>query len=490
MLLASFLGFLFLFLLIGFSSVLVRSRQQSDYLLAGSGLPPSLTGLSAVATNNSGFMFIGVIGYTYSTGLPAFTMMVGWILGDFMASTLVTRRLRQVAGQRASLTFPELLSQWNGGNFRILKVVAALIAVLLLGVYAAAQFKAGGKALQALFDWDLRTGAVIGAVMVLCYGFSGGLRASVWTDAAQSVVMIIAMGVMMMVGVEALGGWSASWQAVHQVSPEYFQFFDGAAWSQGWSGPLLFVLGWTFAGAAVIGQPHVMVRFMAVNQASSIRRARIYYYLWFVAFYTMAVTVGMLARLLMDAGAVDSTLAMNNGQLDSELALPLMAHALLPDVATGLVLAGLFAATISTVDSLILSCSACLSRDLLPRQLHGYRTARVATLVTVAASLLIALFASDNVFTLVLFAWGVLGASFGALLVIYACGGRPSETLAVAVVVSSAAVAVGWRLAGYSATLFEVFPALLTGWLVFAVGHLLGMKAESSTAASSQPVEE
>ena len=168
-----------MFLLIGFSSVLVRSKEQSDYLLAGSSVPPSLIGLSAVATNNSGFMFIGVIDYTYATGLPAFTMMVGWILGDWMAATLVTRKVREVSEERGTLTIPELLSRWGGGHFQVLKVVAALIAVLLLGVYAAAQFKAGGKALQALFDWDLRTGAIIGAVMVLCYGFSGGLRASV-----------------------------------------------------------------------------------------------------------------------------------------------------------------------------------------------------------------------------------------------------------------------------------------------------------------------
>ena len=102
MLLASFLGFLLLFLLIGFSSVLVRSKEQSDYLLAGSSVPPSLIGLSAVATNNSGFMFIGVIGYTYATGLPAFTMMVGWILGDWMAATLVTRKVREVSEEPES----------------------------------------------------------------------------------------------------------------------------------------------------------------------------------------------------------------------------------------------------------------------------------------------------------------------------------------------------------------------------------------------------
>jgi|TARA_R100001143_G_scaffold18874_1_gene20494 sodium/proline symporter len=475
MLLASFLGFLLLFLLIGFSSVLVRSKEQSDYLLAGSSVPPSLIGLSAVATNNSGFMFIGVIGYTYATGLPAFTMMVGWILGDWMAATLVTRKVREVSEERGTLTIPELLSRWGGGHFQVLKVVAALIAVSLLGVYAAAQFKAGGKALQALFDWDLRTGAIIGAVMVLCYGFSGGLRASVWTDAAQSVVMIVAMTVMLTMAVFTVGGWQAAWTGLHDVSPTFFQFFPAESVASGLTGAALFLIGWTFAGAAVIGQPHVMVRFMAVNDVKNIRRARIYYYLWFVAFYTLAVGVGMMARLLMDQGAVDPSLVMSGGQLDAELALPVMADVLLHPVATGLVLAGLFAATISTVDSLILSCSACLSRDLMPKRWHGYGTARIATLVVVGVSLMIALFAKENVFNLVLFAWGVLGAAFGGLLVVYALGGRPREPLAIAMIVVASSVAIGWRLSGLNATIFEVLPALISAWLVYGVGRVCGL---------------
>ncbi len=475
MLLASFLGFLLLFLLIGFSSVLVRSKEQSDYLLAGSSVPPSLIGLSAVATNNSGFMFIGVIGYTYATGLPAFTMMVGWILGDWMAATLVTRKVREVSEERGTLTIPELLSRWGGGHFQVLKVVAALIAVSLLGVYAAAQFKAGGKALQALFDWDLRTGAIIGAVMVLCYGFSGGLRASVWTDAAQSVVMIVAMTVMLTMAVFTVGGWQAAWTGLHDVSPTFFQFFPAESVASGLTGAALFLIGWTFAGAAVIGQPHVMVRFMAVNDVKNIRRARIYYYLWFVAFYTLAVGVGMMARLLMDQGAVDPSLVMSGGQLDAELALPVMADVLLHPVATGLVLAGLFAATISTVDSLILSCSACLSRDLMPKRWHGYGTARIATLVVVGVSLMIALFAKENVFNLVLFAWGVLGAAFGGLLVVYALGGRPREPLSIAMIVVASSVAIGWRLSGLNATIFEVLPALISAWLVYGVGRVCGL---------------
>ncbi|MBB3059767.1 sodium/proline symporter [Microbulbifer rhizosphaerae] len=483
MLLASFLGFLLIFLLIGFSSVLVRSKKQSDYLLAGSSVPPSLTGLSAVATNNSGFMFIGVIGYTYATGLPAFTMMVGWILGDWMAATMVTRKVRQMTEQRGTLTIPELLSRWGGENFQLLKVVAALIAVALLGVYAAAQFKAGGKALQALFGWDLRTGAIIGAVMVLCYGFSGGLRASVWTDAAQSVVMIVAMTVMLVAAVSTVGGWQPAWTGLHEVSPSFFQFFPAESAASGLNGALLFLIGWTFAGAAVIGQPHVMVRFMACNDVKSIRRARIYYYLWFVAFYTLAVSVGMMARLLMDQGAVNPSLVMNGGELDAELALPVMAEVLLHPAATGLVLAGLFAATISTVDSLILSCSACLSRDLMPSRWHGYGTARVATLVVVGGSLLIALFAKENVFNLVLFAWGVLGSAFGGLLVVYALGGRPRESLTIAMVLVASAVAIGWRMSGLNATIFEVLPAVVSTWLVYGVGRLCGLSGPAKLSS-------
>ena len=287
--------------------------------------------------------------------------------------------------------------------------------------------------------------------------------------------MIVAMTVMLITAVFTVGGWQAAWTGLHDVSPTFFQFFPAESAASGLTGALLFLVGWTFAGAAVIGQPHVMVRFMAVNDVKNIRRARTYYYLWFVAFYTLAVGVGMMARLLMDQGAVDPSLVMSGGELDAELALPVMADVLLHPVATGLVLAGLFAATISTVDSLILSCSACLSRDLMPKRWHGYGTARIATLVVVGVSLMIALFAKENVFNLVLFAWGVLGAAFGGLLVVYALGGRPREPLAIVMIVVASSVAIGWRLSGLNATIFEVLPALVSAWLVYGVGRVCGL---------------
>lgn len=462
MLLASFLGFLVLFLLIGFSSVLVGRKQSEDYLLAGRNVPPMLAGLSAVATNNSGYMFIGVIGYTYSTGLSAIWLLVGWILGDLIASLLVHRRLREVAESHQALTFPEILSAWWGQGYTMLRSLVAVVSVLFLGVYAAAQFNAGSKAMHVLFDWDYGAGAVLGAVMVLFYCFSGGLRASIWTDAAQSVVMIAAMTVMCVAAVQALGGLSSAWEALHQVSATHMDLFPRDLAFEGWLGPVMFVLGWLFGGFGVIGQPHIMVRFMALDNVRHLNRTRLYYYLWFFAFYMLANAVGLLARLLIPEQG-----------FDAELALPTLARDLLPPMAAGLVLAGLFAATISTADSLILSCSAALSRDLVPARWQGFTLTRMSTLVVIGLALLIALYGSQNVFALVIAAWAVMASAFGPLLLVYALGGRPAQGTAILMVLSGLATVFIWRELGLSSSVYEILPAMLISWLVWLASLVL-----------------
>ena len=464
----SFLFFLLIFLLIGFSSILVRRKNNADYLVAGRSLPPSLVGLSAVATNNSGYMFIGVIGFTYTTGLSAIWLMVGWILGDLITSQFVHRRLRVNAEEHSSLTFPEILSSWYGQNHVILRRVAALIAVVFLGTYAAAQFNAGGKALHVLFDWDLRTGAIIGAVMVLFYCFSGGLRASVWTDAAQSVVMITAMVIMVSVVVMNQGGIGETWTKLNNVSATHMNWFPEDL-AFGFLGPALFVIGWLFAGIGVIGQPHIMIRFMALRDVRHFQRARLYYYLWFTAFYFMANAVGLVSRLIIP-----------EANFDAELALPTLAQDLLPPLAGGLVLAGLFAATISTADSLILSCSAALARDLPPERWHNYVLTRASTLIVIVLALTIALFGNKNVFELVIDSWAVLGAASGPLLIVLVLGGRPPQWLAVAMVVTGPAVIYLWPLVPGSGTIYALMPGRLAGWLVYGVGSLIDKKTASS----------
>ncbi|MDF1782385.1 MAG: sodium/proline symporter [Alcanivoracaceae bacterium] len=473
MLLASFVGFLLLFLVIGFAASLVRKPDSGDFLVAGRSIPPALAGLSAVATNNSGYMFIGVIGFTYSTGLSAGWLMVGWILGDWMASGLVHRRLREVAGKNDSLTFPEILANWGGQRYTVLLKLVALISVIFLGTYAAAQFNAGSKAMHVLFGWDYSTGAVIGAVMVLFYCFSGGLRASIWTDVAQSIVMIVAMSVMLYVALDKVGGVSSAWQQLSAVSPTHMDWFPPGLAFSGVAGPIMFVLGWMFAGFGVIGQPHIMVRFMALNSVDNLTRARVYYYGWFIAFYFLANAVGLVARLLIPESG-----------FDAELALPTLAHDLLPPVLAGLVLAGLFAATISTADSLILVCSAALSRDLPPKRWQSFTLTRYSTLAVCSLALIIALFGSSSVFQLVIVAWALMASSFGPLLLVYSLGGRPSQRVAVLMVIVGVATVYLWRGLGLSASVYEVMPAMLAGWLVFVVAWLFQRFA--GTVAATQ----
>ncbi len=465
MLQGSFIFFMLVFLLIGFSSVLVRKKQSADYLLAGRSLPPSLAGLSAVATNNSGYMFIGVIGFTYTPGLTAIWLMVGWILGDFLISLVVHRRLRRASEQFDSLTYPEMLSNWYGQGYSVLRVTAGLLAVIFLGIYAAAQLNAGSKALNVLFGWQEGLGAILGAVMVLFYCFSGGLRASVWTDAAQSMVMLLGMGIMVWITVSEMGGVQASLEALNAVSDTYMNWFAPDL-AFGPLGPALFVIGWMFAGVGVIGQPQIMIRFMSLDNERSMNRARVYYYSWFTAFYSLAMIVGLMSRLMLPE------LSDINVQQDTELALPTMAVELLPSVMAGLVLAGLFAATISTADSLILTCSAALGRDLVPKRWHSYGITRLATLAVILLALVIALTSNETVFALVLDAWSGLGSAFGPLLLVHALGGRPPQWVCVGMIIAAPATVYIYQQLDpvIVSTVYEILPGMMAGGLVYLLG--------------------
>ena len=157
MIAATFLVFLGLFVLVGVLSYGHSRPDRRNYLLADQNVKPWLVGLSAVATNNSGYMFIGVIGYTYVTGLPATWLMFGWIVGDFVASHFVHRRLREATTARVGDTFPGVLSRWHGTDHAWVRHIGGVVTVLFLGTYAAAQLTAGSKALHDSIFADATT---------------------------------------------------------------------------------------------------------------------------------------------------------------------------------------------------------------------------------------------------------------------------------------------------------------------------------------------
>jgi len=464
MIAASFLGFLCLFALVGIASYRRARPSAGDYLLAGQAVKPWLVGLSAVATNNSGYMFIGVIGYTYATGLPAIWLMVGWITGDLVASQFIHRRLRSHTGNRAGHTFASVLSRWNGTDFRWYRRIAGCLSIVFLGTYAAAQLTAGSKALTVLFGWDYYVGAVLGSAIVVAYCLAGGIRASIWTDAAQSFVMLVAMAVMLFVCVTTLGGPVSTLDALQAVSPTFMDPLPhGLGLGDTW-GPTLFIVGWVFAGFSVVGQPHIMVRFMSLDDPRHTNRARAYYYAWFVTFYFMANAVGLISRVLLPESA----------NFDAELALPTLALELLPPTLVGLVLAGVFAATMSTADSLVLSCAASFTEDLGPSSPTPLWQVKLATLAVTVLALGIALLGNQSVFNLVIVSWSVLAAAFGPLLAVYAAGERPSEGLAIAMMLVGVAAVYGWGQVELLGDYYEGMLAIILGLITYLIGRGLG----------------
>ncbi|MEH6346733.1 MAG: sodium/proline symporter [Bermanella sp.] len=483
----SFSLFLSLFVAVGLSSFFFSQKNKRDYYLASGQVQPFLVGLSAVATNNSGYMFVGLMGYVYAVGLQSIWLMVGWIAGDFIASSFVHHRLKAATLRSGEVSYAGVLGNWYGrksegsasgdGAQPNLQRIIGLLSLVFLLAYAAAQLVAGAKALQVLLDAPAWAGAVMGAILVALYCFVGGIRASIWTDAAQSMVMICAMAILFWVALNGMGGVEASIAQMAQIDG-FLDWFPSELLLPGAAGAILFVLGWMFAGFSVIGQPHVMVRFMTLNsddnsasqsRFSNMARARFWYYLWFILFWSTATAVGMLSRLyLTDAGS-----------FDSELALPTLAQQLLSPYLVGLILAGLFAATLSTADSLVLGCSAAISHDILPHKINNTQSTVLIKLTTVAVTglaLLWALVNSASVFDLVILAWSGLGSAFGPLLLVLCFGGRPTQNTSILMVLSGIAVALLWRYCDLHNLVYEGVPGMLMGFIVYGLQKLVNSK--------------
>jgi len=470
---ASFLFFLLLFVAIGVSSARKSRNTKQDYYLASSSVSPALVGLSAVATNNSGYMFIGVIGYTYATGLASIWLMIGWIAGDFLASTFVHRRLRKATELSGEVSYAGVLSNWyDNGKQEILQRLIGLISLIFLLAYASAQLVAGSKALHVLFGWPTWAGAVIGAVLVALYCIAGGIRASIWTDAAQSVVMILAMGMLLFIATTSLGGIDASIAQMSTVEG-FLDWFPKDLALPGLAGGVLFAVSWAFAGFSVIGQPHIMVRFMTLKNNRKMNQARLWYYLWFTAFYAMATGVGLLSRIYL----------ANDGSFDAELALPTMAFELLPPVFVGLVLAGIFAATMSTADSLVLSCSAAITHDLLPHKVEHTFLLKATTLLITLLALSWALVNGQSVFSLVILAWSGLASAFAPLLIMLCLGSNPDQRLSVLAVISGLSAAMLWRYLGLHNTVYEGMAGIIVGLIILNLPFLITTSSESKACS-------
>ncbi len=456
----SFILFLALFTGVGIYSASRQQNTTTDYLLASRNVNPWLTGLSAFATAHSGGMFISTIGWTYQVGISSAWLLVGWFVGDYLTWFFVHQPLRIISEETNTETIGAFLAQKPRG-YSSIAAVSALITIAFLGTYAAAQLLAGSKALHVIFGWNYSWGIILGAVIVVTYCFSGGIRASIWTDALQSVLMMVAMMLLLVIAVTSCGGLAGLWQQLRQIDPSLIDPVpQGLQYGFG-----LFMVSWLVAGVGVVGQPHIMVRAMVIDDASKIGITRNIYAVSYVIFSTAAVLVGLSARVLLPG-------LMDGG--DPELALPQMAIALLPAILVGVILAGIFSAVVSTADSQILSCSAALTQDLFPKLIHSYRLAKVGTLIVTAIILAIALASNKNMFALGVFAWSALASGLAPLLILRVWRFPVSATVGVTMMLGGLATAAIWNgVLKLSGSIYEVLPGMLAGFLVYGVARLL-----------------
>lgn len=463
----TFIVLMLLMTLAGASSVLHKKKSTGDYLVASREVPPWLSALSTVATNNSGFMFIGMIAYTYRLGLEAIWMMIGWLVGDLTAWLVVHPRVRRRSAREGAKSLPSMLGDRDLRGERVVVILAGLITIFFLGVYAAAQFKAASTALHALFDWDMWIGVAIGAAIVIIYSYAGGIRADIWTDAAQSFVMIIAMVLIMVSGVMEIGGWSALMENLESQDPGLV----------GWTpeslafGMLPFVAGFAFGGITATGQPHLMTRIMALDSKDSIRRAGLFYFGWYVPFFVASIAVGLYCRAVIpDIAALPAAEGLDQ---PTELALPLITMELLPEIFVGTALAGLFAATVSTADSQIIVCSGAVTQDVQPKWRDSYVATKIATFSITAFGLAIALYAPEGVFDLVLIAWSALGASITPVLVLRLLDRPlPPPTAMIMMVVGITTVCL-WHVSPYDDDVFKALPGVAAAAAVYGVDRLV-----------------
>ena len=456
----SFIFFLLLFTAVGVYAATQKQDTTTDYLLAGRSVNSWAIALSALSTGQSGFLFTAQVGYAYTQGISGIWLAIGWAVGDYIAWTLIFKRLRQVSETSNSETVPAFLAQNQPGS-RWISIISALITIFFLGTYAAAQLLAGSKALNSLFGWDYAWGIIIGAIAVVAYCFSGGIRASIWTDSVQTIVMIGALLLLLVSTIIAGDGVENIYGNLEQIDTNLVSLFPtDLAW-----GFIPFFIGWLVAGFGVVGQPHIVVRAMALDSADNMGKTRDIKIICGIITAFAAIFIGLAGRVLLP----------NIG--DPELALLDLSQELLPGVLVGVMLAGLFAATISTADSQILSCSAALTQDLFPGLAKSYKYAKIGTLIVTAIVLIIALANNDSVFGLITFAWSILASGLGVLLILR-CYEKPVSTpVAIAIMLSGIAASMLWKLGlGFSGAVYEVFPGMTAGFAVYLVSLFLTKK--------------
>ena len=468
LILFSFLLFMGIFAGVGIASMWVKTDTTDDYLVAGRGMHPALAALSAVSTWNSGYMFIGFIGFIFLQGYSAIWIALVSTIGQLVAWIWLYKYIQKEGSERNLRSLSSLVSSKSGAPEA---KIAAILSVFFLAIYAAAQLTAGGVALKSMLGWHEITGILIGFVLVVAYCYAGGIRASIWTDAAQSCVMIIGSTILCLVALGKVGGLSGLHNELVAIDPAMVNIYPSGLMF----GATLWIAAFFLGGLGVAGQPQVVSRVMTLKDDSDRKQAMVWFFVWQTPFIALMFLIGLACRAIFDG-----TLAPE----DAEEGLPMLAQSLNP-ILGGVILASIFAATMSTADSQVLACTAAITDDIKPEwnQDHGKTkgvTLAIAALAT-GISLVGQLFPGfgDSVFALVVFAVYGLGGIFVPLILIRMAGYEPDSQHTISMMVAALLGVLVWTLLGFGEYVFPSVPGM---GAAFAVHFAFCWKRELSNS--------
>lgn len=468
----AFLVYLLVLIVVGLFAFR-RTRTFDDYYLAGRNLSPWVAALSAEASSESGWLLLGLPGQAFAQGIGAFWVALGCVCGTFFNWTALARKLRKLTGLFRAITIPDYLETRFADTSHTIRVIAALLIAVFMTAYVAAQFVASGKALSVTFGLDYTVAVLLGSAVILFYTMMGGFFAVAWTDVIQAMMMIFGLVLIPIVGTVKLGGPAALWAKLASVAPAGAGFLSLKVGKEGIA-LATFLVGMIGIGLGYPGQPHIMVRFMAIKKPSLVRKGALIGVVWAVIALYGAVFIGLVAR---------ASLTGDPG--DPERVMPLLAMQLLPSWLAGVMIAAAMAAMMSTADSQLLVASSSFVQDFYhrafgrePKPRTLVLLSRIVTLVVGVVATVIALRQDPEnpvgvVFWLVLYAWGGLASSFGPLLVLSVYWRRVTRPGAIAGMIAGSVTVIIWKnIPALSGFLYELVPGFAASSLVIVLVSL------------------
>lgn len=463
-----------------------KSHSAADYFLGGRKLGPIVTAMSAEASDMSSWLLMGLPGVALAAGLAEATWTaVGLAIGTYINWLIVAKRIRVYSHKLGAVTIPEFFSKRFGDKRGILSLISAIVIVVFFIPYTASGFNACGTLFNSLSGGSIPyfTAMIVSAVVIITYTALGGFLAASTTDLIQSIVMTIALVAVVFFGVNFAGGWSAVAENAANL-PSYLQLTSTYNYQTGGTTPygLLTIISTLAWGLGYFGMPHILLRFMAIENSDKLKTSRRIATVWVVISMAIAILIGIIGCAAVNNGALELDIA-NAQRIIVVIARTISQYGPFFAIIAGVILAGILASTMSTADSQLLAASSSISQDLLVGVFKLKIDNKKSMLISRLTILLIAVIAifwarkEDSVFTIVSFAWAGFGAAFGPVILFSLFWKRTTLWGALSGMIAGGAMVFLWKygiakLGGVFA-IYELLPAFVVACIVIVAVSLL-----------------